>query len=526
MTWEGTVAGDPHHSFVTFDEILDFWATERPDGPAIEQDGRITTYSELDANTRRLIGFFQSLGLAKGDRIAWLGKNSDLYCHIYLAAARMGAVMVPIGWRLAAPEVAYILKDTGAKLVFVEEQFAETARTVAADLPAKPTVIEEAEARKAMAESEPGDYHPPDPGEPILQLYTSGTTGNPKGAVLSNANLLGLRNPGNEAGLAWNFFEPDDCFLVAMPCAHIGGTGLINIAIANGVRCLVQAEFTPVGVLQAIENGATHMFIVPAALQMVVQHPQAAETDFSHLKYLMYGAAPMPLELLKQAVKTMPNAGFLQAYGMTETSGTISLLPPEDHTLEGNQRMRSAGKAVPGAQIEVRGPDNKEVPRGEIGEVCIKSPSNTEGYWKLPEATASTIDPDGWLHTGDAGIMDEDGYVYIQDRIKDMIISGGENVYPAEVENAVFGHPAVAEVAVIGVPSERWGEEVKACVVCKPGQEIDEGEIISYTRERIAAFKCPKSVDVIPEMPRNASGKILRRELRAPYWEGQERQVN
>ncbi|MDJ0643544.1 MAG: AMP-binding protein, partial [Erythrobacter sp.] len=344
--------------------------------------------------------------------------------------------------------------------------------------------------------------------------------------VLSNANLLGLRNPGNEVGLAWNFFEPDDCMLIAMPCAHIGGTGLINIAIANGIRSLVQAEFTPVGVLEAIENGATHMFIVPAALQMVVQHPRAAETDFSHLKYLMYGAAPMPLELLKQAVKTMPNAGFLQAYGMTETSGTISILPPEDHTLEGNERMRSAGKAVPGAAIEVRGPENDEVPRGEIGEVCIKSPSNTVGYWKLPEATAKTIDDDGWLHTGDAGVMDSDGYVYIQDRIKDMIISGGENVYPAEVENAIFGHPAIAEVAVIGVPSERWGEEVKACVVCKPGHEIEEGEVIAYTRERIAAFKAPKSVDVIPEMPRNPSGKILRRQLREPYWEGQERQVS
>jgi len=300
----------------------------------------------------------------------------------------------------------------------------------------------------------------------------------------------------------------------------------MNIAVANGVRSLVQAEFTPVGVLEAIENGATHMFIVPAALQMVVQHPRAAETDFSNLRYLMYGAAPMPLELLKEAVGTMPGTKFLQAYGMTETSGTISILPPDDHSLEGNQRMRSAGKAVPGVEIEVRGADNSELPRGEIGEVCIKSPSNTAGYWKLPEATEKTIDADGWLHTGDAGIMDEDGYVYIQDRIKDMIISGGENVYPAEVESAIYGHPAIAEVAVIGVPSEKWGEEVKACVVARPGSEVDEADVIAWTRERIAAFKAPKSVDVIPEMPRNPSGKILRRQLRAPYWEGQDRQVS
>ncbi|QUL36441.1 fatty acid--CoA ligase [Erythrobacter sp. JK5] len=520
------MAKDAHHDFVTFDEILNFWAKERPDAPALEQDGHATTYAEADEQTRRLIGLFQARGIAAGDRIAWLGKNEDIYCLLYLAAARMGAVMVPIGWRLAPPEIAYILGDTGAKLVFAGEEFVETARKVAADLPEQPEVIGASEARQQAAAHEPGDYHPPDPGEPILQLYTSGTTGNPKGAVLSNANLLGLRNPGNAAGLEWNFYDPDDCMLIAMPCAHIGGTGLINIAIANGIRSLVQSEFTPVGVLQAIENGATHMFIVPAALQMVVQHPRAVETDFSHLKYLMYGAAPMPLELLKQAVSTMPNAGFLQAYGMTETSGTISLLPPADHTLEGNERMRSAGRALPGVAIEVRGPDNKEMPRGEIGEVCIKSPSNTAGYWKLPDATAKTIDPDGWLHTGDAGVMDADGYIYIQDRIKDMIISGGENVYPAEVENAIFGHPAIAEVAVIGVPSERWGEEVKACVVPKPGAQVDPADVIAYTRERIAAFKVPKSIEIIPEMPRNPSGKILRRQLRAPYWEGQERQVS
>ena len=520
------MAMEAHHSFVTFDEILNFWAEKRPDQIAFEQEGRTTTYAEVDDLTRRMITLMKDRGVSKGDRVAWLGKNADTYFLLYLAAARMGAVMVPIGWRLAPPEIAYILTDTRAKLLFCGAEFAETAAQVAATVPAAPQVIEAEAARREAAALPHAQYDPPAQDEPVLQLYTSGTTGNPKGAVLSNGNLLGLRNPGNEAGLPWNFYEPGDCMLIAMPCAHIGGTGLMNIAIANGIRSEVQAEFTPVGVLEAIENGATHMFIVPAALQMVVQHPRAAETDFSNLKYMMYGAAPMPLALLKQAVQTMPNAGFLQAYGMTETSGTISLLPPEDHVLEGNERMRSAGKACPGVEIEVRGPDNCEVPRGEIGEVCIRSPSNTAGYWQLPDATAKTIDPDGWLHTGDAGVMDEDGYVYIQDRIKDMIISGGENVYPAEVENAIFGHPAVAEVAVIGVPSEKWGEEVKACVVCKPGEAIDADELIAYTRERIAAFKAPKSVDVIPLMPRNASGKILRKDLRAPYWEGRERQVN
>lgn len=520
------MARNAYHAFQTFDEILHFWARERPESPAFDQEGRITSYAEADRLTRQLIALFQARGIAHGDRVAWLGKNRDTYFLLYIAAARMGAVMVPIGWRLAPREIAYILGDTGAKLIFADAEFADTAHKVAAEVPVNPEVIEAEAARTAAAGFEPATYAPPSEDEPVLQLYTSGTTGNPKGAMLSNANLLGLRNPGVAAGADWHFYEPGDCMLVAMPCAHIGGTGLVNIAIAAGVRSLVQAEFSPVGVLEAIEAGATHMFIVPAALQMVVQHPRAATTDFTNLKYLMYGAAPMPLELLKEAVRTMPTTKFLQAYGMTETSGTISVLPPEDHSLEGNQRMRSAGKASPGVEIEVRGPDNAEVPRGDIGEVCIRSPSNTAGYWRFPEATAKTIDPDGWLHTGDAGIMDADGYVYIQDRIKDMIISGGENVYPAEVESAIYGHPAIAEVAVIGVPSAKWGEEVKACLVAKPGHEIDEADVIAWARERIAAFKAPKSVDVIPAMPRNASGKILRRELRAPYWEGQERQVS
>lgn len=520
------MALEGHHKLTNFDDIMKFWAEKRPDNFAFEQEGKTFTYAEADELTRRMIALLQDRGIGLGDRIAWLGKNDQIYYLLYIAAARMGAVMVPIGWRLAQPEIAYILGDTEARVLFCGEEFHETALAVASQVPAKPEVITTHQAERLAGGFEPASYDAPGDDEPILQLYTSGTTGNPKGVGLSNANIFILRNHAIDAELPWAFYEEGDCMLVAMPCAHIGGTGLVNIAMAAGIRALVQAEFTPVGVLEAIENGATHMFIVPAALQMVVQHPRAKDTDFTHLRYLMYGAAPMPLELLKEAVRTMPNANLMQAYGMTETTGTIASLPPDDHSIEGNQRMRSAGTAVPGAKIEIRGPDNKELPRGEIGEVCVLSPSNTAGYWKLPEATAGTIDEDGWLHTGDAAIMDEDGYVYIQDRIKDMIISGGENVYPAEVENAIFGHPAVAEVAVIGIPSERWGEEVKACVVCKPGAEIDEGELIAYTRERIAAFKTPKSVDVIPEMPRNASGKILRRQLREPYWAGQERQVS
>jgi fatty-acyl-CoA synthase len=512
--------------YLTFDEHLTHWAKARPDGVALQEGERITTYAEADRLTRQLVAQLRSKGIAQGDRIAWLGKNSDRYFLLLYACGRMGAVMAPIGWRLAPREIGYILSDTEAKLVIAGGDFVASAEQVAGGMDDGPAVVEAENFFAAAAGLEPASIDPIDPDEPVLQLYTSGTTGNPKGAQLSNRNLFGLRGPGARAGLEYLDYEPDDCILCVMPIAHIGGTGVGVIGMSSGGRSLVQPEFTPVGLIEAVKDGATHMFLVPAAVQMAIQHPLAAETDFSGLRYLMYGAAPMPLELLKQAVRTMPQTGFMQVYGMTETTGTVTYLPPEDHDVEGNDRMRSAGKALPGVKIEVRGPDNKELPRGEIGEVCILSPSNTKGYWKLPEATASTIDPDGWLHTGDAGIMDNDGYVYIQDRIKDMIISGGENVYPAEVESAIYGHPAVAEVAVIGVPSEKWGEEVKACVVPKTGMEIDANDVIAYARERIAAFKAPKSVDVIPEMPRNASGKILRRQLRAPYWEGRERQVN
>lgn len=515
------------HEFITLDEILNHWAKTQPDAPAIEDAGLALTYGELDRLSRQIIALLAARGIGAGDRVAFLGKNAASYGVLYCACARAGIVIAPVGWRLAPREIAFILGDTEAKLLVTAPDFTELAAAAMAELASPPELIGDEAMLDGARACEPADFAPCGADDPILQLYTSGTTGHPKGVLLSNANLTRLRNNGIAAGLTYyTDYRAGDCMMVAMPIAHVGGTGTFSLAIIAGIRCRFEAEFTPAGVLAAIEAGATHMFLVPAALQMAIQHPQAASTDFSNLRYLIYGAAPMPLELLKQAVSTMPSTQFLQAYGMTETTGTVSILPPEDHSLEGNERMRSAGKALPGVRIEVRGPDNAEVPRGTIGEVCIHSPSNTAGYWRLPEATASTIDPDGWLHTGDAGIMDDDGYVYIQDRIKDMIISGGENVYPAEVENAIFGHPAIAEVAVIGVPSEKWGEEVKACVVPKEGAAIDADDVIAWARSRIAAFKAPKSVDIIPTMPRNASGKILRRQLRAPYWEGRERQVS
>ena len=288
---------------------------------------------------------------------------------------------------------------------------------------------------------------------------------------------------------------------------------------------MVLTEFDPPRVFDAVENrGVTRFFIVPAALQMLLNHPDCGKTDFSRIKYILYGTSPIPLELLRECI-AMFGAQFVQNYGMTETTGTICVLPPEDHTVEGNKRMRSAGKPLPGVEMEIRGPDGTALPVGEIGEIVTRSSSNMLGYWKLPDATAATM-KDGWVATGDVGYMDEDGYVYMYDRAKDMIITGGENVYPAEVESGIYGHPDVLEVAVIGVPDEKWGEAVKAVCVPKPGATVDPDSVISWARERLAGFKVPKSVDVIDALPRNPSGKILRRQLREPYWAGFDRRIN
>ncbi|MCA1662519.1 MAG: long-chain-fatty-acid--CoA ligase [Novosphingobium sp.] len=511
---------------LSIDDFVRHWAADRPDAVVLEQGDEKITFAQSEAMGRRIVAALAALGVAKGDRIAWLGKNSWLYFQLLFSAGRAGIVTVPIGWRLAAPEIEFILEDTGAKVVFADEGFDAAAREAAARLPEPPRVVPLGEARKLFAEAPADPFEPAAPDDAVLQLYTSGTTGNPKGAVLSSRNLYGLRSAAASAELPWQEYGEDEAILVCMPCAHIGGTGLGIMSLGAGIRGIVQSEFTPEGCLDAIEQGITRFFIVPAALQMVIQHPKAKSTDFSRLKYVMYGAAPIPLELLRQAVETIPNASFLQCYGMTETTGTVAMLFPEDHALDGNPRMRSAGRALPGVELEIVGPDGEELPRGAVGEIVTRSSNNMLGYWNLPEATASTLTADGWVHTGDAAYMDEDGYIYIQDRMKDMIISGGENVYPAEVESAIYGHPDVAEVAVIGVPDDTWGEAVKACVVPKPGREVDPDNVIAWARERIAAFKAPKSVDVIPELPRNPSGKILRRQLREPYWEGRERRVN
>jgi len=310
-----------------------------------------------------------------------------------------------------------------------------------------------------------------------------------------------------------------------MPLFHIAGSGWGLVGFYVGAKTIVMRDIVPPQILEAIPKyRITKALFVPAVLLFLLQTPGVQETDFSSLDLITYGASPIPLDLLRNALATF-KCGFGQLYGLTETTGAITYLAPEDHDPNGTPRMRSCGKPLSTTEIKVVDPEGNALPAGEVGEIIVCSPQIMKGYWHLPEDTAQAIRGD-WFYTGDAGYFDEDGYLYIHDRVKDMIVSGGENVYPAEVESALFGHPAVADVAVIGVPDDRWGEAVKAIVVPRPGTNPTANELISFAREQIAGYKVPKSVDFAEALPRNPSGKILKRELRDPYWEGRERRVN
>ncbi|HTW35483.1 MAG TPA: fatty acid--CoA ligase [Rhizomicrobium sp.] len=515
-------------------EICRIQATRLGDAPAFVFEGRSTSFQEFDRHANQVANGLIAAGIGKGRRVAYLGKNSDHYFEVLFGAAKAGLVMAPVNWRLAPPEIIYIVQDAGSEALFVGPEFLDLAHKIAAEIPNVRLFVAmeggdaEWPSYERWRDSQP-DKEPStaiDWDDVVLQLYTSGTTGRPKGAMLRHSNILGPRQLQRDQIPSWNLWSEDDISLVAMPIFHIGGTGWGITGLVNGARGIVAREFDPNRVLEFIERDRiTKIFMVPAAMQIVVRHPSARTVDYSAIKYILYGASPIPLDLLRECMEVF-GCGFVQMYGMTETTGTIVALPPEDHDPKGNPRMRSAGKALPGVEIAILDETGNRLPPGQVGEIATRSQANMAGYWNLPEATAKTIDKDGWLRTGDAGYTDEDGYVFIHDRVKDMIISGGENIYPAEVENAIFGHPDVADVAVIGVPDPKWGEAVKAIVVRRPGRNPSPDEIIAWARERIAAYKSPKSVEFIEALPRNPSGKILRRELREPYWAGRERRVN
>ncbi len=465
-----------------------------------------------------------------GARVALLSKNSPAFFELWFAAAKVGAVLVPVNFRLAPPEVAFVANDAGAELLLVSREFYPLIEKVAGQLSSVRRVVALDGGHASWPDYEGWLRAQPasDPalslssGECAIQMYTSGTTGHPKGAQLSHANLLTLLPGALEQFGSWH---DADVNLVCMPLFHIGGSGWGLVGMYRGVESVLMREFDPPAILAAIETfRVTKAFLVPAMILFLLQAPQSRTTDFSSLELIAYGASPAPLDLLRQALKVF-GCGFAQLYGLTETTGAITYLPPEDHGEHAVERLKSCGKPMLGVELRVVDALGNDVPVGEVGEVVCRTPQVMLGYWNLPEATARAI-RNGWFHTGDAGYLDQDGYLYIYDRVKDMIVSGGENIYPAEVESALYGHPGIADVAVIGVPDDKWGEAVKAVVVGKPGAELSEADLIAFARERIAGYKVPRSIDFVDALPRNPAGKILKRELRKSYWANQERQVH
>jgi len=504
-------------------------AAERPQVAALVHNGRTTSYAELDRAASRVANGLMAEGIKPQARIAHLDKSSDIFFELLFGVAKANAVMVSVNWRLAAPEVLHIVNDARAEILFVGQEFFPVVEKIRDQLTTVAKIVAFGARHPSWESFEAWrDRHPDtDPLLPIrpidttVQFYTSGTTGLPKGAELTNANFAWMLPLWTRTWL----LAPGVPNLVCLPMFHIGGAGWGIAGLFGGATNHVMREFVPVEILQTIEREKLQvMLLVPAMILFLVQAPQIRETDLSSLRLIVYGAAPIPADLLRQAMDVFP-CGFQQVYGLTETTGAITLLPPDDHDPADVKKLLSCGYAQEGVELRIVGEDGKDMATGEVGEIAVRSRQIMGGYWNLPEATKRAIQGD-WFLTGDAGYLDDRGYLYIYDRVKDMIVSGGENIYPAEVESALFGHPAVADVAVIGVPDERWGEAVKAVVVKKPGADVSAGELIGWARERIAGYKLPKSVDFIETLPRNPTGKILKRELRKPYWGNKQRQVN
>jgi acyl-CoA synthetase (AMP-forming)/AMP-acid ligase II len=511
-----------------FAAILAQWEARQPDAIALTFAGKNWTWAELANRVRRNAAAQRAAGLSPGDRIAVLDLNHPSCLELTLACAQVGTANAVINFRLAPPEIAYVINDAKARILFVGPEFAAAVESLRSALPTVERVIRvggpEDEYDGWLHAQEPdATIHPAAPEDCFLQLYTSGTTGFPKGAMLTHRGMLAhSRNLGASQG-----YRSSSRVQVAMPLFHVGGTSSALVALTAGAHVFLMRMPDPAAALAMLEaEKITHTFYVPALLAAMNQVPGATERDYSSLEALCYGASPMPLPVLRASLKMFPDVMY-QVYGMTEQSGAVSLLPPADHVDPGvAHRLVSAGKPIAGVEIEVRDTATGDrVPTGEPGEIWVRSEQVMGGYWGKPEATADAITPDGWLRSGDGGHMDADGYIYVTDRIKDLIISGGENIYPAEIERVLVEHPAMQDVAVIGVPDERWGEVPKAVVVLRPGATIATQEVLAWCRERIAAFKCPKTIDVLPELPRNPTGKVLKKDLRKPYWEGRERRI-
>ena len=501
--------------------IVRRWAADRGDAPALVYEGRAVTWAELDHRSSRVAQGLLAEGVEPGDRVAYLDKNGPSSFEVLFGTAKGNAVHVPVNWRLSPNEIAAILNDAGVRVLFVGTEFAGVLERFEAALTSvsRIVIVGGAHDRHLDLEAWLSGRPAHDPGvrssadDLAMLLYTSGTTGRPKGAMLTNRSLAGLRALADRLGC-----DDRTVSLVAMPMFHIGGGGWALVALDRGGTDVVLREVEPARIVEVIErHRVTQAFLVPTVIGMVLAEVDGRPVDFSSLTTLAYGASPISETVLRRSLHAF-GCGFVQLYGLTETTGGIVMLAPEDHDLARPDLLQSCGRPMSGVEVRVVDPETGEdLPDGRVGELWVRSGQNMIGYWEREAETRQTLTPDAWLRTGDAGYRDGDGYLFLHDRIKDMILSGGENVYPAEVENVLMAHPSVADVAVIGVPHEVWGEAVKALVVLTHGADATAEELIGFAREQLAGYKCPKSVDFVAALPRNASGKLLKRELRDRY---------
>lgn len=490
-------------------------ARHRPEDTAIFFQGRGTTFAELHRASNRTAHALLAAGLAAHARVAYFGKDSDVYFEIALACAKTATVLVPVNWRLSEPEVEHILVDSEAELLFVAPEFEPVIRRLGSSLARLRTVLRlDASWRDGMPETDldPGA----DQDQPVLQVYTSGTTGLPKGVVLAHRSFFTFFTAMAQSAAAGqeNWFEwlPGDVSLVSFPASYVAGFAWFMHSFICGVPNVVMRMFVAEEAVRLIgEYGVTITFAAPAMLAMMLAEPGACKDTFRSLRKIAYGAAPMPPGLLTCCAETM-DCGFAQVYASTETGSVATVLPPRDHVPD-SPRLRSVGVPCPGTEVKITDKAGHRLPPGEIGQIWVRTPARMVEYWHLPEATARTLQGE-WLRMGDTGHLDTDGYLYLCDRTEDTIIVAGQNIYPVEIEQALGDHPAVAEVAVAGVPDQRWGESVHAFVVLRPGGVASPRQLSLHLRGKIADFKIPSRYLFVAALPRNPSGKVLRRVLR------------
>ncbi len=486
---------------------------------------RKRTWSEVHDRVTRYAAVLRQLGVERNDRVAILALNSDLYFETYLAVSWAGAVIVPLNTRWAIPEIAYGINDSESKLLLIDDAFSDVASELQKPCPTLQACLYigeneppdgAADLRKVMEEI-PGMEEDRRGGSDLFGIfYTSGTTAQPKGVMLSHQNVWCSAVAVNaELG-----FDRDDIYLHCAPMFHLAdGVHGFAAFLSSASHAFIEA-FTPDGVIDVIERDrATHTLLVPTMIAALLANPRVQSSDLTSLKAVVYGASPMTDDLLRKTIETLPDVGLYQGYGQTEMAPTISMLSARDHVLDGPMahRSRSVGRASVGVRVKIAEDDGREVDRGMTGEVWAQGPNVMLGYVNKPDETARVL-VDGWIRTGDAGYMDEDGYIYLVDRIKDMIITGGENVASLEVENVITAHSSVSMCAVLGLPDEYWGETVHAVVVPEPGTEVSEAEIMAHCKKSLAGYKCPRSVDITHDpLPLSGAGKIMKRKLRESY---------